>query len=212
MPFDQFDQVRIISLAHRKDRRHEVTAELKRLGLDIDGDRVAFFDAFKSDDANGFYSAGAHGCYLSHMTLLEQATGSILILEDDCDFTESAKSYIVPECDIFYGGYYAQTPGNPEDSDIIGAHMMGYFTPNVVAQYLRRILKDEEFRSNVPPPPIDGAIVWYRRANPDVRTVFAVPALAHQRPSRTDIGQSGWIDRIKFIGSSARKIKRIFSA
>lgn len=212
MLFDQFDRVRIISLPHRKDRRREMTAELNKLGIGIDGDRVAFFDAFKVGDKSCFYSAGAHGCFLSHLHLLENALGSILILEDDCDFTAEAASYIVPKCDIFYGGYIASDPADLHGSDIVGAHMMGYFNPNHVAAYYRRMYEDEKARNfqNMPVP--DGAAVWYRRAYPETVTAFAPDPLAHQRPSRTDVAEPHWIDRIPMAATFARKIKRLIAA
>jgi len=209
MLFDQFDQVRIISLSHRTDRRREVSAELFKIGVQIDGSRVAFFDACQVKDPGEFYSAGARGCYLSHLEILESARGSVLILEDDCDFTVGAADYIVPECDVFYGGYYAANPADLTTSDIIGSHMMGYFNPSEVGTYLRKTLESPASRGNVPPPPMDAAIVWYRRAHPDARVAFANPALAHQRPSKTDIGPSSFIDRLPFAATFARRWKRI---
>lgn len=189
-----------------------MTAEFRNLGLEIDGKKIAFFDAIKTSDSGGFYSAGAHGCYQSHMLLLEQARGSILILEDDCQFTKSIATATVPECDIFYGGYNALDPTDLHRSDIMGAHMMGYFRPNAVAAYLRRVLEDAEFRGNVAPPPFDGAVVWYRRAFPEVRVVFANEQLANQRPSRTDIGAPRWIDQFPAFAASARKLRKLLTA
>ena len=212
MLFDAFDEIRIINLSHRADRRREMTAEFKRLGHAIDGQKIAFFDAIKTSELGGFYSSGAHGCYQSHLLLLERAKGSILILEDDCQFTQFASTATVPECEIFYGGYNALDPADLQRSDIMGAHMMGYFKPNAAASYLRRVLEDAEFRGNVPPPPFDGAIVWYRRAHPEVITAFATEQLANQRPSRTDIGQPRWIDRLPALARVARKLRTMLKA
>ena len=36
-------------------------------------------------------------------------------------------------------------------------------------------------------PPIDAAYVWFRQAYPDVETRCAIPSMAVQRPSRSDI-------------------------
>lgn len=202
MLFHQFDKIRIINLAHRNDRRQEIAAQLRRFGVEIDGERVAFFNAVQTVEANGFYSVGAHGCYLSHLTLLEEAKGSILILEDDCDFTSAAATYIVPDCEIFYGGYYANDPAAVLTSDIVGAHMMGYFQPRIIGAYLRNLLKTEAVS-------FDGAIVWYRRAHPEAKTVFANPILAYQRASRTDIGTPIWLDRFPVVANAARRLKRL---
>lgn len=215
MIFDQFDRIRIINLAHRDDRRREMTAELARVGVAIDGSRVAFFDAFAPSDTGDFYSRGAHGCYLSHLAILEEQGGSVLILEDDCDFTRVAREFEAGAFDIFYGGYDAKDPANLENSDIVGAHMMGYSAEGArrAAAYFRQLL-DPAFRNHVKPPPTDGAIIWFRRAYPDIRTVFAVPPLAYQRPSRTDIAEQKLFDKLPVVGSAmtlARRIKRLFT-
>ncbi|HEY0302712.1 MAG TPA: hypothetical protein VGC36_15305, partial [Rhizomicrobium sp.] len=91
--------------------------------------------------------------------------------------------------------------------DIVGAHCIG-FAREVVADlagYLERILASGDH------PPIDGAYVWYRREHPEVKTVFAVPPIGVQRPSRTDIGELGFLDRLPLLSGAlavARKLKR----
>ena len=120
-----------------------------------------------------------------------------------------AADYIIPDCDIFYGGYYAANPSKLMTSDIIGSHMMGYFKPNEVGAYLRKTLECPSSRGNVPPPPVDAAIVWYRRAHPDARIAFADPVLAHQRPSKTDVGPPSVIDRLPVAANLARALKRV---
>lgn len=186
-----------------------MSAELHKIDVQIDGSRVAFFDACQVSDPGEFYSAGAHGCYLSHLEILEASKGSVLILEDDCDFILGAADYIVPECDVFYGGYYAANPADLPTSDIIGSHMMGYFNPNEVGAYLKKTLESPSSRGNVPPPPMDAAIVWYRRAHPVARIAFANPVLAHQRPSKTDVGPPSFIDRFPIVAKFARALKQI---
>lgn len=194
MLFDYFDAVRIINLAHRTDRRQQMLGELRRLGAQ-DDPRVAFFDACRFDAAGSFTSVGARGVYHSHLAILEEAAAagrSVLILEDDVDFTAAAREATLPAgWQIFYGGHYAATPDDLPNSDIIGAHCMG-FRADVVPQlaaYVRGLLELEDH------PPIDGAYVWFRRANPQVVTSFAEPPLANQRPSRTDIAAQRFFDR-----------------
>lgn len=210
MIFDQFDSIRIINLPYRTDRRSEMEGELARLDL-LDDPRVAFFKAFQFDDAGPFSSPGARGVFQSHLAILEEAASNghrVLILEDDCDFIPDADSY-APEqpWSIFYGGYEASDPTNLPTSDIIGAHMMG-FAPETaahLADYLNTLVYDGMH------PPIDGAYIWYRRTFPDVVTLFAEPALGNQRPSRTDIAELRFFDKIPLIRDligMARKIKR----
>ena len=212
MIFDQFDRIRIINLAHRADRRREMTAELAGLGIAIDGDRVRFVEACAPSDTGDFYSRGAHGCYLSHLSILEEKEGSVLILEDDCDFTPAIRTFKAREFDIFYGGYDAKDPTDLMNSDIIGSHMMGYSAEGArrAAMYFRQIL-DPASRNFVAPPPIDGANIWFRRAFPDIRTVFAVPPVAYQRPSRTDVAEPKLFDKLPIVRSImtlGRRIKR----
>ncbi len=209
MIFDHFDAIRIINLPSRKDRRAEMIEELRRVGLEGDA-RVSFFDACSFEDAGTFYSRGARGVYHSHLAILEEAAAagrSVLILEDDCDFAPAIAGYEPPPSwSIFYGGYEAQSD-DLETSDIVGAHFMGFskdITP-ALSFYLREILASGHH------PPIDGAYIWFRRAHPQVRTVFAVPPLGHQRPSRTDIAALRWFDRVPGVRDAlgvARKLKR----
>ncbi|GAA4222809.1 hypothetical protein GCM10022253_32150 [Sphingomonas endophytica] len=210
MLFDDFDQVRIINLKHRTDRRAQMIGELRRIGADADP-RLAFFDACRFDDAGTFTSIGARGVYYSHLTILEDAAAqgaSVLILEDDVDFTAAARDTTLPaDWQIFYGGHYAAQPDDLQRSDIIGAHCMGFRAEIVpaLAAYLRGLLALDDH------PPIDGAYVWYRRAHPEIVTHFAVPPIADQRPSRTDIAELRFFDRwpgLRQAAQLARRLKR----
>jgi len=214
--FSNFDEIRIINLASRKDRRAKMIGELRRVGI-ADDPRVEFFDAISFPDAGAFSSPGARGVFYSQLEILDQAARrghSVLIVEDDVDFVDGAEKF-VPDEDwaIFYGGYYAKDPENLQESDIIGAHLMGFSASIVprVADYLRSISCDGIH------PPIDGAYVWFRRAHPDVPTLFARPPLGHQRPSRSDIAELRFYDRLPVFrqGASAgralkRSIKNVF--
>ncbi len=221
--FDAFDAVRILNLPHRDDRRREMREELARVGL-ADDPRVSFFEASVGPDAGRFLNKNVHGCFLSHLALLETAAKAgerVLALEDDCDFNAAARDYVLPDrWDIFYGGYEAQDPSDLADSNIIGAHCMGY-SPEAarrLSAYLRSMLEDPDFapdaKAALEPdfdpaikPPLDGAIVWFRRANPDLVTVFA--QIAEQRPSRSDI-TSGRLDRLApGVATVARRLKRM---
>ncbi len=58
-------------------------------------------------------------------------------------------------------------------------------------------------------PPIDAVYVWYRRANPDVVTEFAVPPLGEQRSSRSDIADLKWFDRSPLTRGGANALRRL---
>jgi len=219
--FDAFESIKILNLPHRTDRRLEMLAELSKFGL-ADDERVSFFAGSMRTDPGPFASAGAHGCYLSHLALLNDPNSkgkTMLVLEDDCDFLPEAASFVLPDhWDIFYGGYSAEDPDDLESSNIIGAHCMGY-SPRAAdgfASYLEGLLRRDfepdalaVARGNYEPgvnPPFDGAIVWFRRANPEMKTVFA--QIAVQRSSRSDIASGTLLDRtLPAAASSARKAK-----
>lgn len=200
--FDHFDRIRIVNLPYRTDRRRTMDRELAKVGLAGDP-RVRYFDAIRPENAGRFTSIGARGVYASQKILLGDAASageSLLILEDDCVFLPGAKDRIFPsDWDIFYGGYHASLPNDLLHSDIEGAHMMGFSQrgAELVFDYLEQLHYDGIH------PPIDAAYVWFRRANPDVRTFFAEPPLAGQRPSRSDIASLAWFDRLPFLRNAA---------
>jgi len=209
-----FDWIRVINLPYRTDRRADMLRELASIGL-ADDRRVAFFDAIRPEDAGDFYSVGAHGVYLSHLAILREAAqqgASVLILEDDCHFTPQARAAdnladLDGTWDIFYGGYEASLPSDLVRSDIVGAHMMGFTAET--ATRLCHYLDNLTYQGGH--PPIDGAYVWFRRAHPEVRTRFAVPPLAVQRPSRSDIAGLQFYDRIPAIRPIMNGMRRLKS-
>lgn len=209
--FDQFSSVQIVSLRRRKDRRRQMARELLKLGV-----TPTFLDAFELSEPGPFLKAGSHGCYLSHLQILEEASAngkSVLILQDDCSFLPAVHTYEMPDCDIFYGSH-------SEDSDeIIGAHFMGFSqrAAKLAAVYLRDLLnlsfspdprasKLSTFNPSIRPP-IDGALVWFRRAHPELHTQFAL--LGVQRSSESDISPRHILDRLSPV-SILRRIRRAF--
>lgn len=211
MFFDNFDEIRVINLRDRPDRRARMEKELRRVGLEGDP-RVQFFDAISFSDAGSFSSKGARGVYASQLAILKQAAAkghSVLILEDDVDFAVGTENYdLRGDWAIFYGGYHADNPRDLYASDIAGAHMMGFraeIVPELVS-YLEAISFEGVH------PPIDGAYVWFRRAHPDIPTFFVEPPLGSQRPSRSDIADLRFYDVLPILrqcASAARGGKRL---
>ncbi|MBY0583629.1 MAG: hypothetical protein K2P68_12020 [Sphingomonas sp.] len=204
--FESFDRIKIINLAYRTDRRREMNRELKILGL-LGDPRVSYYSAIRPINAGRFTSIGARGVYESQKAILREAAvanESVLILEDDCSFIPGAQNYKMPnQWTIFYGGHYAANPHDLEASDIIGAHMMGFSREGAqrVSDYLEKLEYDGIH------PPIDAAYVWYRRAHKDVKTHFAVPPLAGQRSSRSDIAELKWFDKLPIIRPLANSLR-----
>lgn len=220
--FAAYDRVRVVNLPQRTDRRAEMERELARAGISGDP-RVAFFPAIACTDSGPFRRMGSHGAFQSHLALLRDAAAageSILILQDDCNFLlpELERHQPDPGVDIFYGGYVASDPANLPESDIIGAHFMGFSAraAAVAADYLSRYLEPDfalDAKAAAQPgfdpairPPIDGAFVWMRRAHPELVTRFAM--LGVQRRSRTDIGDQRLFDRIPGLRSIAAWVRR----
>jgi glycosyl transferase family 25 len=209
-PFAGFDRIRIINLPSRPDRRAEMLRELHRLGIAEDP-RVRFVDGVLVEDKARFRRPGENGVFRAHLNILSDAANageSVLILEDDVDFTEAALSWHRPhDCDIAYGGYEASDPADLEASDIIGAHCMGFSAgaAQALVPFLESLLEHES------PPPIDGAYVWFRRQHENITTEFAIPVVAVQRPSRSDIAKPRWFDNhplLRLPVESARRLKR----
>jgi len=214
---DQFDKIYIVNLQSRPDRRRDMEEEMARLGLRKDS-RVHYFDAIKRAEAGPFSRVGSHGAFLSHLAILEahrESDQTVLILQDDCEFIrESLDSPVGKDWDILYGGYYASNPTDLHQSDIVGAHCMG-FRASIIPQlgdFLRRVYEGKYRPPGLPQDcraaPIDGAIVWFRRAHPDVRTVFQ--PVSFQRSSRTDIGDLAAVDRFPRLAASARALLRLW--
>jgi glycosyl transferase family 25 len=208
--FAGFDRIRIVNLPSRPDRRAEMMRELRRIGLEGDS-RVQFVDGVIVENKAPWRALGEKGVFFAQLGIVSDAADageSVLILEDDVDFTPDARSWgRSPECDIAYGGYFAADTGDLHSSDIIGAHCIGFSAraAQALAPFLRTLLDHES------PPPIDGAYVWFRRQHPDFRTEFAEPVVAVQRPSRSDITPGSRFDHVAALRGplgSARRFKR----
>jgi glycosyl transferase family 25 len=219
----RYDRIRIVNLKSRPDRRWQMECELARVGFSP-GAKIAFFDGMSFTEPGPFKRIGSHGAYRTHLAILREAAEageSVLILQDDCSFLPAIHNYELPdEVDIFYGGYDASDPADLHNSEIVGAHFMGFSNEAArkAVAYLEALL-DPEYPpdaiaaavSGFDPairPPIDGSLVWFRRAHPELKTVFAM--LSKQRPSRTDIGDQQVLDRVwglRDLANLARTIK-----
>ena len=182
-----YQQIVIINLEKRADRRTEMRRELARLGLDGDP-RVHFFPAIEAADPGRWKTNGEHGCFMSHYAVVREAAlsgNSLLLLEDDCDFTDAARgSDWGKGSDIFYGGYWVPDFADPHSGPVQGAHCMGFSSRALplLAQFFDQVVAGEER-----PPPADGVYVEFRRKYADMVTDFARPQIAVQRQSASDI-------------------------
>ena len=206
--FPGFDRIRIINLPSRTDRRAEMVRELRQIGLEGDP-RVQFVDGVLVEDKAPWRAPGEKGIFLAQLGIIQEAAAageSVLILEDDVDFTPAAASWgRAEDCDIAYGGYMPADPNDLESTDIIGAHCIGFSVRAVqaLAPFLSDLLKHES------PPPIDGAYVWFRRQREGFRTHFAEPIIAVQRPSRSDITPAHRFDKVPLLKGPMNVLRRL---
>jgi glycosyl transferase family 25 len=211
--FERFEKATVINLPERQDRRRDTVAELERVGAK----HVEFFSAIRPSHRGPFRSLGEHGCFLSHLGVLASSreARSLLVMEDDVVFTSSfsTRSQIVAtlpdDWDVFYAGHYqlpelkvtwAQDGLVEVDGSVefIGAHCYGVNGPAIakLLAFCESTLASKQDCDHC--MPFDGAINIARREL-GLRTFAAIPPLAYQRPSRTDIADLRWFDRVKFL-------------
>jgi glycosyl transferase, family 25 len=229
---DQFQCVYIINLASRADRRREVEDQLSRVGLSSGSPQVMFFNAVRVKDAAGFPTAGARGCFLSHLGVLEDATErrlkSVLILEDDVNFVDDflARSEVLANSlndvsvNVLYGGHRFVMPPPPDSGKgwvyvdpfaLVGlSHFIGLRGDAIAkaAQYLREMLTRAPGDPAGGPMHVDGAYNWFRQAHPSFVTIAAIPEIGYQRASRTDVHDLAWYDKLPLIRDFAVALRR----
>jgi hypothetical protein len=227
---DLFDCVMIVNLPNRSDRRKQMRRELVRVGWDPEDPRIVWFPAVDTQTAAGYASPGARGCFLSHLAALNLARNAghrrVLVLEDDCDFAPDFVERQAQVADwlasspwgIAYLGHAEAVSGQPRlvrwpaETKVMLLHC--YAVAGDVLLRLPRYLEAITLRAPGSPDggPMysDAGVAWFRRHNPDVVTVLAVPSLAHQRSSRSDLSPR-WFDKVpglSAVAAIARGIRR----
>lgn len=226
-----FGGMEIINLAERADRRAEMTAELARVGLAPGRDGVRFHAAVRGVAANGFASAGAHGCFLSHLAILEAALHSgrraVLIAEDDMrlvlppprDLAATLAPLEGDGWDFFWGGYHHPERFLGEGRGLIdlgtrfsigGTHLYGVHRrvlPALIAA-MHQLLEDN--RAGVGRAQhVDLLYHHFRSGRTGTVTLVLSPALAVQRPSRSDVQPLRLVDRLPVLRSLAALARRV---
>jgi hypothetical protein len=210
-PFQSFDEVRIINLVDRKDRRREITEQLDKIGGLVSN--ISFFDAHRPESPGEFPSLGARGCFESHLSILREARDrkvqTLLILEDDLDFTRDGRARMEPifaelgskEWSFFYGAHVMPANGRRglaeigADEPIMTTSFVaarGAAIPELV-EFLQAMSKRPAGSPDWGPMHVDGAYTVFRQLNPNRRTFAAFPSLGRQRSSPSDVTQSQMI-------------------
>lgn len=222
-PLDYFERIFIINLPARADRRAEMAIQLKTIGLNLGEGHVELFQAVRPDAPGEFSSIGARGCFMSHLNVLRTARRlglqRVAIFEDDLDFAMDFNARIqsfiqqltATDWSVFYGGYrMAQSSCRPVgaglravgvDEAIETTHFVAFQGEAIAAavEHLEQLLGRPAGHPEGGPMHVDGAYNWFRRANPQLNTVLAIPALGFQRSSRSDIHALRWYDATPLV-------------
>lgn len=231
-PLDYFERIFIINLPARTDRQAEIAAQLKAIGLSLDDANLELFPAVRPDAPEGFPSIGARGCFMSHLGVLRTAQRlglqRVAIFEDDLDFAANFNARIASIIErlqstnwsMFYGGYHmTQASRGPalgglvesQPDELIGTTHFVVFQGEAISaavHYLENILGRPAGDPDGGPMHVDGAYNWFRRANPQFKTVLVTPELGFQRASRTDIHDLRWYDTTPLVrhGVACRRL------
>ncbi len=203
----------VINLETRKDRRRAMEKELKRVGWS-----AHFSASQKPEAAAGFSSAGARGCFLSHLAMLTIGAAlqdsHVLVMEDDVQFisdfsdnwTRCLDLVAAQDWDIVYAGHYEADL--PEDLSLLPpgravrcAHFVLFnrrVLPTLIAG-LQAMLDRPPGDPLGGPMHVDGAYSMLRAQNPAIRTFCYSPSLGQQRPSRSDITPNNPFDNFMLL-------------
>jgi glycosyl transferase, family 25 len=217
----------IINLEYRKDRRREMESQLRQVGW-----QAEFFKAVQPDSADAFPSVGARGCFLSHLAILKMAREKnlerLIILEDDFNFSSdfSAKWPNIEQflrekdCALFYPAparLHADQSIleiDPEQG-LMCTHFI-VFDRSAISKSIEGLEAIMSRPSGHPlggPMHVDAAYSLIRKQNPELKTYAHFPPLGCQRPSRTDVGEGHWLDRVgafRPVATGLRKLKKTF--
>lgn len=221
---DFFERAYVINLPSRTDRRREMEHELRRADVGLRPEQLAsqveFFPAIRPTEAAPFTLVGRKGASLSFLAVLKDARARglsrVLVLQDDAEFVPDFQRRAAPVLaelaarpwGLVQLGYLGEPvpPADPAPllhefaGEVIGAHCCG-----VSPLALERLIALFELQHRGVdgdhlhgPMPVDGTITVFRWLNPEVPRLLAVPSLAGQRSSRSDI-IPGRFDRLPWL-------------
>ena len=215
---DYFDRARIINIASRKDRRLETEEEFARNGFHIDDEKVGFFKAVTPTEGEGFPSVGVRGCFLSHLGVLEEAMRldlkNILILEDDIQFSRRISQYGKQaieslegmDWDIIYFGHPVETDSSMPSWKVVDQpiHLAHFYAVNgkcfgTLRDFLLQILERPPGHPDGGPMHYDAALNTLIHQNNAIRAYYFTANLGYQRPSRTDLHELSFFDRVSVL-------------
>jgi glycosyl transferase family 25 len=229
---EYFDQVRIINMTSRKDRRDETVSEFIRYGFPVNSEKVKFYDAITPVDAKRFPNPGVRGCFLSHLSVLKDAerakSNNILVLEDDIQFSKNilqqgalaVKSLSGLDWDIAYFGHVlksttSETTWKKVNQPMSLSHFYAVNGEKVASltQFLDHLLERPIGHISGGPMHYDGALNTYIKNQPNIQAYYFSMNLGYQRPSKTNLHKNPFFESytaLKPLVILARKIKAEF--
>lgn len=211
----------VINLIDRKDRRFEMADQLSRVGWE-----AQFSASERPSTAAGFPSAGARGCFLSHLEMLKRGRtvgGHVLIMEDDLNFVSDFVSQWSAAYDklqlndwsVFYPGHTIENAPRgisyvKPNTGIMCAHfiMFNESAVDAIIQGLETILLRPPGHPLGGPMHVDGAYSTIRCQNPNLKTFAYSPSLGRQRSSRSDIAALSFYDRMRGLRPIVSRLRR----
>jgi glycosyl transferase family 25 len=230
-----FDQIYIINLVERYDRRVEISEQLRLVGLTFEDPLIQLYAAHRPKTPGDFSSIGARGCFMSHLDIIGQAMASghksILILEDDMDWIPSAlalnngvvSAFVDSDWEFLHGGLGADLWGRStkfqlnkvEPSEgLLLTHFIG-LRGNAIPlahRYLSGILDRPAGSPLGGPMHVDGAYSWLRKDHEEIESYVCVPSIARQRRSLSDVTPPKGIKSMPIVSHILTAIRKIRNA
>lgn len=233
---DSFGHIVIVNLPERRDRRHAIDAELRRVGLSLEHPAVELFPAIRPPETGGFPSVGAHGAFLSHRAvtarLLSSGRPRQLVLEDDMGFTRDAPERLPGLAADLATRDWAFLYGHGGTGSGGGAGIGGKGVGLTRLAPLKRMIQLHFFAitregaeaalpmldAMLTRPPgspeggpmhVDGAFNWVRAAHPGLTALGICPPIARQRPSSSDVSPGHWFDQVPGLRQIANTLRAL---
>ena len=209
-----FDRICILNPAGRADRRREVSRELRRQGITVDGHRVRFVDPVTPAALDKLPSDPAWGGFLSHLKTLRQARAEgvqrLLVLEDDLAFLdplgEARRLVSALRQEPWHIAYFS--PLQPPSAANLGsglrwdplsqtaiatqAYAVNGMALAVMISFLEACLSRPASSTDGGVLRLDRALALLHQARPDLRALVASQALVSRRQAGHGLSRATW--------------------
>ncbi len=233
--FPGLDGIYVINLAERDDRRREMAEQFAKLGISWSTPQVKLYTAVRPDSVGDWPSLGAKGCFTSHYEIIRQAfdqqMSNVLILEDDCDFSQEAPTRLASQLqhlnqsawDIAYLGHTV-TPA-ADDQILEGwfqtrqpipqthCYLVNRSIMPALLNFCEQVMQRPGGHPDGGPQHYDGALNTFFFQNPGCVVKLSAPSMGEQRSSRSDIstGRMDQLPVMRTVWNTLRTVKKRLS-